>query len=140
MMWSALNPGGALILSVACTGSARRTGTDFDGHRDRSFQSPATLPYDREHLKSRLFDVLGEPRSYAIYGEEGPNKHSGIPDCMSASPRDASWLESAIVSKYWRRCASISKLRGNGLLVLKFIKPHSLPTEKHIRNDRVFAF
>ena len=109
------------------------------GILDRSFQSPATLPYDRELLKGRLFDVLGEPRSYAIYGEEAPDKDGGIPDHMSASSSDGSWLESINVSKYWRRCSSVSQLRGDGLLVMKFVKPHGLSAGKQVRSDRVFA-
>jgi hypothetical protein len=128
-MWSALNPGGTLILSVACAGSESRTETDFDGHADRGFQFSAFRPYDRELLKSGIFNVLGEPRSSAIYGEET------IPDYTSAS-----WCESAVVSKYWRRCSSISQVRGKGILVMKFIKPHALSADSQVSNRCVFTF
>jgi hypothetical protein len=139
-MWNALNPGGTLILSVTCTGAEHRTVADFNGRADGGFQSSAIRPYDGELLKSRLFKILGEPKSYAIYGEEAVDVNSDVPDCRSASLRDASWRESVLVSKFWRRCSSISQLRGNGILVMKFIKPDSPSVDHQVRGGCVLTF
>jgi SAM-dependent methyltransferase len=125
-MWQALNPGGVLILSVACAGAESRVEGDIEEPADReSLQSPA-VPYNSQLLKSRVLDVLGEPRSYAIYGEDAYARRTSLASARSASPRSASWGESVAVGNHWRRCSSISQIRGQGIIALKFTKPSSL--------------
>jgi hypothetical protein len=125
-MWQALNPGGTLILSVACTAAENRVYRDIDEPADRnSLQSPPS-PYDSELLKSCVLDVLGEPRSYAIYGEDGIARRTNLASTMSAPVRSSSWRESVAVGNNWRRCSSISQVRGPGILAMRFIKPANL--------------
>jgi hypothetical protein len=119
-MWQALSPGGILILSVACTGTDSRTERDIDGPAYRSSLHSAS-PYDSELLKSRVLDVLGEPRSYAIYGEDVITRRSNPASTTSAPPKRSSW-QSVAVGRYWRRCSSISQVRGQGILAMKFVK------------------
>jgi SAM-dependent methyltransferase len=109
-MWNALNPGGVLILSVLCNGNEGDGEEDLNQAADRnSHLMPPS--YNSNQLKDSLLSLLGEPRGYAIYGEDG-----------LAKPPSSSWRESLAVGKYWRRYSSTSQLRGRGILVLKFIK------------------
>ena len=131
-MWQALNPGGTLVLSVACTGAERRIDRDIDEPADpNSLHSPAAR-YDSELLKSCVLDVLGEPRSYAIYGEDDVARRTKLASAMSAPPRSSSWRESVAVGNYWRRWSSISQVRGPGILAMKFIKPANLSAARKV--------
>ena len=131
-MWRALNPGGGLILSVVCTSAVSRTNRDTDGPADGNSLHLAT-PYDSELLKSRVLDVLGQPRSYAIYGEDGVTGSVKLAATMSAtSPQNSSWGESTAVGRYWRRCSSISQVRGRGVLAMKFINPANLSVARQV--------
>ena len=123
-MWQALNPGGTLILSVACTGSDCLTESDIDVPAD-STVAPSTS-YDSLLLKSCVFDVLGEPRSYAIYGEDAVARHTHLASNGSAPSSSSSWRESVLVGRYWRRCSSISQVHGRGILAMKFVKSTNL--------------
>ena len=124
-MWQALSPGGNLILSVACTGAESRTVRDIDEPDDRHNPPSASSPYDSELLKSHVLDVMGEPRGYAIYSEESVVRRINPASTASASPGSSSWRESVSVGRYWRRCSSISQVRGRGILAMKFIKSTS---------------
>lgn len=131
-MWNALNPGGTLILSVACVRAGSRTDIDVDGLAERSSLGSAGAPYDFDLLESRIFNLLGEPRSYAIYGEDTAAGHFNLSPAMSVPPRSSSWRESVAVGKYWRRCSSMSQVRGRGLLAMKFIKPTNLSAAREV--------
>jgi hypothetical protein len=131
-MWQALNPGGTLILSLACTGTESSADRAIDGPLDSRSLHPSASNYDSELLKSRVLDVLGEPRSYAIYGEDSI---AGRTDLASTiyTPRDSSsWRDSVAVGRYWRRCSSISQVGGRGILAMKFTKSNSLAVAKQV--------
>jgi len=131
-MWRALNPGGTLILSVACTGAESRSNSDIGGPADsRSPHSPSSL-YDSGLLKSCVLDVLGEPRSYAIYGEDAIARRTNLASSMSTPQKNSSWRDSVAVGRYWRRCSSISQIGGRGILAMKFIKSNSFSAAKQV--------
>jgi hypothetical protein len=120
-LWQALNPDGTLIVSVACTGSEGPMEGDIGGPAD-SFATSSTRLYDSDLLKSCILDVLGEPRNYAIYGEDDASSHANRSPAAFDPSRPSAWRESVAVGKYWRRCSSISQVRGRGILAMKFIK------------------
>jgi hypothetical protein len=130
-MWQALSPGGNLILSVVCTGNESREDGDFERSGDQSDRDSASS-YDSELLKSRVLDVLGEPRSYAIYGEDTVGSCDNIAPARSIPPRNSSWRESVALGKYWRRCASISQVHGPGILAMRFVKANSLSVARKV--------
>jgi hypothetical protein len=132
-MWKALSPGGTLILSVVCSRAESQSHTDSDAHGavDHDSTRSAARSYDSDLLESRILGVLGEPRSYAIYGEEaaGHINHSPaefVPQVI------ASWRESVTVGKYWRRYSSMSQVRGRGLVAMKFMKPTGLSAARKV--------
>src|SRR3984957_8792809 len=131
-MWQALNPGGTLILSVACTGPDSRTERDTDAPDDGSNPHSVAPPYDSERLKSHVLDVLGEPRSYAIFSEDSVVRRLDRFATMSDPPTTASWRESVGVGRYWHRCSSISQVRSRGILAMKFTKSASLSAARQV--------
>jgi hypothetical protein len=131
-MWQALNPGGTLILSVACGGAESPTDSDINGPAPGSSGQPATSPYDSDLLKTRVLDVLGEPRGYAIYGEDAVASRIDLASNKCASLRSSSWRESVSVGRYWRRCSSISQVRGRGILAMQFMKTRNLSLARQV--------
>lgn len=109
-LWRVLKPGGTLLLSVPCI----RNGADQFADRD-------TI-YDVQMLERQLFDVLGQPKRYAIYGAQTP----GIGDESAVgydSRGAAGWGDSSIVGRDWRCYASLQDLPGRGVIVMKFLRP-----------------
>jgi len=129
-MWQALNPGGILILSVACSGADCCTDTDIDAAADSSVLPSSS--YDSSLLKSCVFDVLGEPRSYAIYGEDAVARRIDLASNGSALSSNSSWRESVVVGRYWRRCSNISQVHGRGILAMKFVKSPNLSVAREV--------
>jgi hypothetical protein len=106
-LWRVLKPGGTLLLSVPCA----RNGAD---------QIAGGGPiYDAQMLERRLFDVLGQPKRYAIYGTQTPG--SGDESAVGYdSGGAAGWGGSSIVGRDWRCYASLQDLPGRGVIVMKF--------------------
>jgi hypothetical protein len=129
-MWQALNPGGTLILSVACTGVDCRADTDIDVSADSTVARASF--YDSLLLKSCVFDILGEPRSYAIYGDDAVAGRINLASNGSTRSSSSPWHESVVVGRYWRRCSSISQVHGRGILAMKFVKSTNLSVAKQV--------
>ena len=127
-LWQALNPDGTLFVSVACTGSEGRG--DIDEPADSCAISSSRL-YDSDLLKTGVLDILGEPRNYAIYGEDTSSHASRSPATLVRS-RPSAWRESVAVGKYWRRCSNISQVHGRGILAMKFIKAGNLAAARAV--------
>lgn len=130
-LWQALNPDGTLIVSVACTGSERRMEADIDGPADKCATS-SSRPYNSDLLKSCILDLLGEPRNYAIYGEDDASPKANRPPAEFVRSRPPAWRESIAVGKYWRRYSSISQVHGPGILAMKFVKAGNLAAAKAV--------
>ena len=125
-LWQALNPGGTLILSVVCTSDENRT------DRDRRSPGSAASAYDSKLFKSHVLDLLGEPRGYTIYGEDSVATSIDAASTKPAPPTTSRWRESVAVGRYWRRCSSISQVRGRGILAMKFIKSANLSVASQV--------
>jgi len=105
-----LKPGGTLLLSVPCI----RNGAD-------QFTGDDTI-YDSQMLEQELFDVLGQPKRYAIYGPQAPVR--GTESKVTYDPKGAAgWGGSSIVGRDWRCYASLQDLPGRGVIVMKFSRP-----------------
>lgn len=128
-MWNALNPGGTLIVSLACAGSENSADTEVPAKKQ--VLCPAVPKYNSDLLKSNVLDVLGEPRGYAIYGEDTIAARIR-PSAVSVFPKSSSWRESLDVGKHWRRCSSMSQVCGQGILAMKFIKPANLAAAREV--------
>jgi hypothetical protein len=118
-LWKALNPGGTLIVSLVCKGTASTAAAGIDGLSDTQSATETAFAYDSDLLKSHVFHALGEPRNYAIYGKDAALAHGNL---VSAASQNSGWRESLAVGKHWRRYSSISQVHGQGILALKFVK------------------
>ena len=131
-LWQALKPFGTLIVSLVCTGAENCGLRDIDEPSKKTFATSEALPFDSDHLKNQVLDVLGEPRNYAIFGEDAESRHVNGSPGRSVPSRSSAWRESIAIGKYWRRCSSISQVRGRGILAMKFIKPANLSVARAV--------
>jgi SAM-dependent methyltransferase len=107
-LWRVLKPGGTLLLSVPC---ARKGAARF-------VEDGASL-YDVEMLERDIFDVLGQPKRYAIYGAQRPSGGNGLASGDDADAA-AGWGGSLAIGRDWRCYASLQELPGQGVIVMKF--------------------
>lgn len=105
-----LRPGGTLLLSVPCTRRLTDV-TSVNGERI----------YDANALEQYVFDVLGQPKRYAIYGAQTqPCEHNGY--CMRADYGTDRWVGSAVIGRDWRCYSSLQELPAVGVIVMKFTR------------------
>jgi len=73
-------------------------------------------------LERELFDVLGQPKRYAIYGAQTSSSRdeSAVSYDSGGSP---GWDSSSIIGRDWRCYASLQDLPGRGVIVMKFTRP-----------------
>jgi SAM-dependent methyltransferase len=131
-LWQALNPGGTLILSLACTGGENRANRDIDRPGGRRSPGSRALPYNSELLKSHVLELLGEPKGYTIYGEDAAARSLDPASTMPVEPRISLWRESAAVGRYWRRYSSMSQVRGRGIVAMRFVKSANLSVVRQV--------
>ncbi len=101
-LWRMLKPGGTLLLSVPCI---KEVG-DGDG----------AWVYDARKLERDIFDVIGQPKRYAIYGAQTPAR--GHHDARVGGANQ--WNGSAAIGRDWRCFPSLQELPGSGVMVMKF--------------------
>ncbi len=85
-----LKPGGTLLLSVPCTSRLARV-TCVNGEQ----------VFDANALEQSVFDVLGQPKRYAIYGAQA--RHCGNKAyCIENDYAADRWFGSSVVGRDWR--------------------------------------
>jgi hypothetical protein len=110
-LWRSLKPGGTLLLSLPCV---RECTEPFNAGGERL--------YDGRMLEQNIFEVLGQPKRYAIYGaqtpacgnEKAPDDHAGTA---------GGWGGSSAIGRGWRCYAGLQELPGEGVMVMKFSRP-----------------
>lgn len=120
-LWRVLRPGGTLLLSVPCTGA----GADSEAENlndEKSRQSERREIYDPRMLERDIFQVIGQPKRYAIYGAQrsaSANEFSAGED-SDALPDSR---DSLAIGRDWRCYANLQELVGPGVIVMKFTSP-----------------
>ena len=118
-LWRVLKPGGTLLLSVPCVKKAAKR-PSADG----------PLPYDADALERHIFDVLGQPKRYAIYGEQTSScENNRFP---ADGRNDAGWIGSSVIARDWRCYSGFQELPGPGVIVMKFSRPEHNSTATSI--------
>ena len=121
-----LKPGGTLLLSVPCT--SQLTGvTSVNGEQ----------VYDANALERYVFDVLGQPKRYAIYGAQAGHSGNNAYRVENDYAADR-WFGSSVVGRDWRCYSSLQELPAVGVIVMKFtrrereVEAASLELEPHL--------
>jgi SAM-dependent methyltransferase len=104
-LWRALRPGGTLLLSVPC---AKKAAERPSANRPRL--------YDAAGLEHHIFDGVGQPKRYAIYGPQT------LP-CGNAGNAAGGWAGSLAIGRDWRCYSGLHELPGEGIIVMKFSRP-----------------
>jgi len=108
-----LKPGGTLLLSVPCSGQLAGA-TSVNGEQI----------YDANTLEQYVFDVMGQPKRYAIYGAQARycrNNAYYVENDYAADRR----FGSSVVGRDWRCYSSLQELPAVGVIVMKFIRRES---------------
>jgi hypothetical protein len=108
-----LKPGGTLLLSVPCTSQLAEV-TSINGEQ----------VYDANALEQYVFDVLGQPKRYVIYGAQARHCDNKA-YCFENDYAADRWFGSSVVGRDWRCYSSLQELPAVGVIVMKFIRRES---------------
>ena len=119
-LWRVLKPGGTLLLSMPCTANVAQS---VAGKRPDENSAPGSLRryHDAQRLERDIFQVIGQPQRYAIYGAQASiatNESAG--DDFDAPSETRGALE---IGREWRCYANLHELPGPGVIVMKFTRP-----------------
>ena len=127
-MWSLLQPGGKLILTLPCKSELLE---QYISRNDYGVLSAGAdgytfwqRYYDSERLESTIYRITGMPARVAVYGE----KKYGLFFRNAAMKRLLGsyypfWREPYMMATEYRAFSSIDELPGEGVAILEFIKP-----------------
>jgi hypothetical protein len=80
--------------------------------------------FDANALEQSVFDVLGQPKRYAIYGAQA--RHCGNKAyCIENDYAADRWFGSSVVGRDWRCYSSLQELPAIGVIVMKFTRRES---------------
>jgi hypothetical protein len=119
MLWSALRPGGTVLISLPCGGPGAEESTSANPKVEQRIL--ARRVYDAALLKERIFDVVGQPKRGVIYGPASrASRATRGDDCGNGIHRD--WRASMRLGREWRCYSSLRELPGEGVIAMKFVK------------------
>jgi SAM-dependent methyltransferase len=124
--WDVLKPGGTLLLSAPCAKTACEEYISEGASRKTRRPNKEVFVrrlYDLALLKSRIFDKLGQPKRFAVYGEATPGSYKAHLLRKASEGSGSDWRDSMIVGRDWRCYASIQDLPGEGIIAMKFVRP-----------------
>jgi hypothetical protein len=110
-LWRVLKPGGTLLLSVPCIKK---------GGEQPSANCPS--PYDADALERHIFEVLGQPKRYAIYGAQTLTRGDKKVPPEGRNAAGGS-VGSSVIGRDWRCYSRFQELPGPGVIVMKFSRP-----------------
>ncbi len=122
-LWRVLKPSGTLLLSVPCTGASAESEA---GARHNASRESGRRIYDARMLERRIFQVIGQPKRYAIYGAQTSVSANGstASEDFDSPPGSGSSLA---IGRDWRCYANLQELPGPGVIVMKFTRPAPAP-------------
>jgi hypothetical protein len=115
LLWSALKPGGMLLLSLPC--AAQRA--------DRPMAISSSLAnesriYDDSMLEDRIFAAIGQPRRSVVYGESQPSMDRANYPRANGNFSLSRYVD---MGRRWRIYPTVHNLPGEGIIAMKFVKP-----------------
>ncbi len=122
-LWRVLKPGGTLLLSMPCLGTGAQAAAE-NRPGEKSPSGDRRDFYDARTLERDIFQVIGQPKRYAIYGAETSTAEN---DSSAGDNFDApSATRGALaIGREWRCYANLHELPGTGVIVLKFTRHSS---------------
>ena len=127
-MWSLLQPGGRLILTLPCMAQPME---QYISHNQYGVLAPGDDGYtfwqrfyDPQRLQACIFAVTGPPQRMAVYGETARGlffRNATAKRLLgSAYPF---WREPWMMATEYRAFDAIDQLPGDGVVLLEFTKP-----------------
>jgi SAM-dependent methyltransferase len=124
-MWTLLRRGGSMVLTLPCMASASEQYIDHNEYGVLPSEPGAFVFwqrfYDGALLREHVFSVIGEPSSYAVYGE----KKAGSFLANAEQKRKGAypfWREPYMMAKDYRHFGSVDDLPGEGVIGMTFVK------------------
>lgn len=127
-MWSLLQPGGRLLLTVPCAAKAAVEYTDHDKYGLLGTDEAGIVfwqrYYDWELLCERIFAEIGQPVHMEIYGEKMRGAYTqNVEKKMRDGWRYPGWREPYLMGRDFRHYESTAVLPGMGVIGMEFRKP-----------------
>jgi hypothetical protein len=126
-IWDRVASGGTLLLTLPCAAEAFDQSRDFNEYNLVAPAADGTYFfqrfYDEATLEARIFSVVGEPGSLAVYGEVVPGFFGRNADQKMRGLPYPIWREPYMMGKEFRSFPSIASLPGEGVVGLEFVKP-----------------
>jgi hypothetical protein len=127
-LWRSLKPGGTLLLSVPCAKTAAEeyappVGDSPTGHGPGG--NFLRRLYDARLLNTRIFEVVGQPRRYTVYGEQARVWRDAGIDTGDHDIAASTWRDSMIIGRAWRSYSTLQELPGEGVIAMKLVKSES---------------
>lgn len=127
-MWSLLQPGGRLLLTVPCAAKGAVEYTDRDKYGLLGTDAAGTVfwqrYYDWDLLGERIFAEIGQPAHVEIYGERARGAYArNVQQKMRYGWRYPGWREPYFMGSEFRHFDSLATLPGMGVIGMEFRKP-----------------
>lgn len=126
-MWSLLEPGGRLVLTVPCM---KQPLEQYISHNQYGVLEPGSdgytfwqRYYDASMLQETIFEVTGQPEYMAIYGEKVNGfffRNATMKRLMGSGY--PFWREPYMMATEYRYYEAVKELPGEGVIYLEFIK------------------
>lgn len=122
-LWSALKPGGMLLLSLPCI--TRAPESNPKGKTSSVFTRKPKMQlrrlYDESMLWERVFAVVGQPRRCVVYGESNPGADRNL--ATPGSNGDVDSLSNLLaIARGWQTYSDLRDIPGEGVIAMKFVK------------------
>jgi SAM-dependent methyltransferase len=126
-MWELLRSGGKLLLSVPCAAEALEQYISYNEYGllepdGKGFVFWQRI-YDPTLLQERIFDVTGQPRRCAVYGEKKAGFLLRLGNRKMMDPHYPHWREPYMMGQEFRLFDAIADLPGEGVIAMEFVKP-----------------
>ncbi len=127
-MWSALAPGGRLLVSVPCSASAFDEYSNFDEYGLLQSDEAGFVFWQRyydDRLLERIFAVVGRPERFEIFGERIAGSYDADVGAKRSNRWYPHWRDSLATAKTYARYGTTRDLPGMGVIAMVFLKPSS---------------
>lgn len=125
-IWSALSPGGCLLVSVPCSASAFDEYSTCDEYGLLKSDDEGFVFWQRyydEPLLERIFSITGKPMRSEIFGERVAGSYDADVRAKRTNPWYPHWRDSLATAKTYARYDATGNLPGMGVIAMVFLKP-----------------
>lgn len=125
-MWSALSPGGSLLLSVPCSARAFDEYSNLDEYELLQSDDEGFVFWQRfydQPLLDRIFAITGKPVRFEIFGERVSGSYDADVRAKRSNPWYPHWRDSLATARTYALYGSTEILPGMGVIAMVFLKP-----------------